>query len=136
MTKQEIAAKLREALALMNDSGKHWVQGDFIEVVDEYVTPDGTYKEEYGYCSIGAIRTVLNGSVEDSSPESDAVALALADVLPETPPFMQFSSESDEGYARRVALDKIVNWNDDMERRWEEVVEKFNEAAARAEAEA
>lgn len=117
MTRQEIAAKLREALALMNNDGAHWVKGEFIEQVDDL---------EYGYCSLGAIRHVTGTDVESPSEESDEVASALSEVLPEV------RGLSLNGLPEDV-YDRIVTWNDDLARTWDEVVAKFTEAADRME---
>lgn len=124
MTKKEIAEKLREALALMNDNGAHWVKGEYQEAL-EY--DDFDYPIEFGYCSLGAIRAVTETSVEDVSEESNALALALAEVLPpiDVPGGIAFD-KNPEGRA----FDKIVSWNDDDDREWNDVVAKFNEAAA------
>lgn len=51
MSGKEIAAKLRQALALMNNSGAHWAQG-----ASRRETIEGVE-----YCSIGAIRKVVYG---------------------------------------------------------------------------
>ena len=49
------AAKLvEEALALMNDEGKHWVKGAFRHISGDKVS----------YCAVGAIRQVVFGSVD------------------------------------------------------------------------
>lgn len=128
MTRQEVAAKLREALAVMNDKGAHWVKGEYSEVLewDDFDAP-----LEIGYCSLGAIRHVTGTSVEGTSYESNEVALTLAQVLPDVPepavPGLRLATAADR------AFDKIVTWNDNDERTWEEVVAKFNEAAALAE---
>lgn len=127
MTKQEIAAKLRQAVRLMNDNGAHWVQGDYTEIVgDRYNDP------EYGYCSLGAIRHVVGDPLEDPSAESDVVALALASVLPAQRGEGQYNRDPErEEYS--IAYDRITSWNDDDDREWWEIAEKFEEAAAKIE---
>lgn len=122
MTRQEIAAKLREALVLMNDRGAHWIKGEYSEVFewDDFDRP-----LEIGYCSLGAIRQVTETDVEGTSEESNEIALALAQVLPPLETRSALTAATPEGYA----FDQIVTWNDNEERTWEEVVAKFNEAA-------
>ena len=135
MTKKQIAAKLREAVKLMNDNGAHWVKGEYSEVVNEFDVSDNKVEPEFGYCSLGAIRKVAGDPLHDSSPTSGEVALALAEVLPAAAMEGAYTSSSDPDIvARSVAYDRIVFWNDDDDRVWPEVVEKFEEAAARLEA--
>ncbi len=131
MTKQEIAAKLREAVKLMNDSGAHWWQGDYSHVIEWFTAPDGTYEpREVAYCSLGAIREVTGTPVGDVSDTSAKVAGALAAVLPpsrgETATPKMHESEAGE---RSRTYDRIVEWNDCDGREWQEIVEKFEEAA-------
>lgn len=125
MTKKEIAANLRKALTLMNDSGAHWIKGEYTETL-EYDDDDNPI--EVGYCSLGAIREVTNTDLWSGSEESNEVAFALAAVLPpyEAPGYVPFSPEA-------AAFDRIVAWNDDDDRAWNQVVEAFTQAAARLE---
>lgn len=121
-----VAEALKAALKLMNDSGKHWTQGDYEAVID-----DG----ERAYCSVGAISQVVVGDAEDAFDVNVHPALfALANVLPEIEPSLSsVSSARTAGWQEfDFVLDKVIRWNDAEERTWDEIVEKFNTAAERA----
>lgn len=129
MNKQEIAMYLREAVKLMNDRGAHWVRGEYSEVINyDQDTGDGTFTPEYGFCSLGAIRHVTGDPLFDPGPVSDEVAQALAAVLPPNPLEERFGVSEEE--QRSKVYDRIMRWNDDDDREWDDVVEKFEEAAA------
>lgn len=129
MTGKEIAAKLREALASMNDSGAHWYQGDY-----NFYDDDG----EVSYCSLGAINlATMNDPIgvpytgDERVADRDAVVTALAKQidydLPETVVIPPGVKEA-ESFAS-----KIVYWNDDPERGWPDIVAAFTAAADKAE---
>lgn len=115
MTGKEIAAKLREALALMNDEGAHWIQGQSMAETDH----------GRKFCSIGAIRYVLTGDPWRVDEEESQVAEYVARAIP------SFREDSEMGYD-----DQIVGWNDSDNRNWEDIVKAFTKAAEAAEAQA
>jgi hypothetical protein len=114
MTGKEIAAKLRQARDLMNDTGAHWIQGR---------SATSARGEWVRFCSIGAIRYVVNGDPYEDSSEEDYLTEALATQIPE--------DEAPRGYE---GPDKIVFWNDRADRTWSEISETFEQAAKAAEA--
>lgn len=126
MTKKEVAAKLREALRLMNDNGAHWIKGEYAEDIEYDENGDSV---EVAYCSLGAIRYVTGTDLWTGSNESNVVAFALADALPP----VEFPPEYAAMTPEQGAFDKIVTWNDDEDREWNEVVEAFTKAADQLE---
>jgi len=136
VTPKEIAEKLREALRLMNDSGKHWIKGDWQQELDE-VDEYGYY--QLGYCSVGAIRVANNvDDIEADDADSNACVFALAELLPafdyqKVVPAYRPDPSTPEGRTT-ILTDRVIRWNDKEERTWEEIVEKFSEAANRQEA--
>lgn len=123
MTGKEIAAKLREALALMNDSGAHWVQGTSMTVA--------VSTGEKKYCSIGAIRMALTDDpwvmlqTYDEDGTTRCVEEEVTGALVEFLPRPKYDDQS--------LADQIVVWNDDDERRWSDIEEAFTKAAEAAE---
>ena len=126
MTRRAIAKKLREALLLMNDTGRHWVKGEYQE---ELYFDENTGVGEYGFCSLGAIRYVTGSDMEVPTEESTAVALALAQAIPEVEQEDAYAASDEERFFNR-----IVRWNDHDDRTWEQVEEKFMEVADSLEA--
>lgn len=122
MTTAEI---LRAALNAMNDNGAHWTKGEYA---------DGpAYAPDTSYCSVGALNYVVTGDPEAGfSDERFRDALfALSAVLD---PRTDLSDEQTSGWTEfDFACDRVITWNDDGERTWEEVVAKFTEAAEKAE---
>lgn len=111
MTGKEIADKLRQALALMNDSGAHWTKGRSWD------------PETEKYCAIGAIRKVVTGDPYGVSPEETQTAKALAKAI-----------EQEEDVTSSDATDIITQWNDVDYRQWPDIVTTFTKAAETAEA--
>lgn len=106
---KEIADALDQALVLMNDKGAHWHQGDYMNY----------FEDEYGnevpaFCSVGAIREVTAGSFYQVNALTSLVTDTLASILPS-----QGILDSE---------DKIVQWNDEPDRTWADIVAKFTEA--------
>lgn len=106
----DIAEKLRAALELMNDNGKHWTKGSYRSY--DYETGD------YFYCSVGAVRNVVMNAADVYAGTGDRCLEALNKQLPEK--------------ARQLfdqPWKNIICWNDDKDRTWEEVVDLFTRAA-------
>jgi hypothetical protein len=115
---EEAARVLDEALALMNDEGKHWVKNGYMAP-----TEDGSY----GFCSVGAVRRVIYGSV--------------------VPPAMMSTNRSRlerkalralcDAYGPSPALNHhgeamvIISWNDRSDTTWDKVVKRFTKARER-----
>ena len=114
MNGKEIAAKLREALRAMNNSGAHWIQGSSAQFANN--TP-------VKFCSIGAIRWAVCGDPYEETEEENFLTEALAEVIPEE-------------YRSGSAPDTIVRWNDSEFRKWSEIEAAFEKAAKLAEARA
>jgi hypothetical protein len=139
--KEKVAKALRDAKELMNSTGAHWTKG---------VLRRG--KDEVQYCSLGAIWQVTGLDVE---------ALMRLEDLGQTSPFVIREKIATEGEAEvrqeaakalaEVIVDAgrsqygltteqyvecaITDWNDREVRTWDEVVEIFDRAVARVEAE-
>jgi hypothetical protein len=119
-----IAEALRAALAAMNDSGKHWHQGDYVIYLDD---------DEPSFCAVGAINYVTGGNAENwNDTETRATIVALDGVIKAEVAPTRSNPESWNEFD--YAIDRVIRWNDDSERTWEEIVAKFNEAAIKAEA--
>jgi len=113
------ASALDKALALMNDSGAHWVQGTF-----RTRKADGSL----AYCSIGALHEALIGYettaiVETNDPVLQRAAQALVRAYLPTLP-----APADMGYEN---VYKVEAWNDDPRTSWEKVVKRFTRARNR-----
>ncbi len=118
-TAEEVADVLDRAIELMNDTGKHWVQGRFQQCLDD---PD-----EFAYCSVGAIRKaagISNVDFNDNPVSSAAVAAVARAYLPITKD--QLRDEWHSGTANVV-----MNWNDSNGTAWEQVVRRFKRARTR-----
>lgn len=118
MDNTEIADVLERALQLMNDEGAHWTQF-------QYERPSSVGTK---FCAVGAINKVLGrdnrgaGAAKlTADSERDAVLEALARDLPDN-----------HEYAR--PWDQITGWNDNEDREWADIVEQFNQTAARLRA--
>jgi hypothetical protein len=108
---ERVARVLEDALALMNDSGAHWVQG-------EYMVSNG---EEMFFCSVGAIRKASGHSPFDMSdpPLTAAAIRAVASAY-------RSIDKNDPGRYR------VIKWNDNPKTTWDTVVRRFGRAAAKA----
>jgi hypothetical protein len=106
----KIAKALREALALMNDSGAHWTQGEYMSK---------SMNIECAYCSVGAVRAVTAGHPHFTNEDTDAVLRVLSRELP---------SANSDGWENQV-----IDWNDAADRTWEDIVDAFTKAADREE---
>jgi hypothetical protein len=110
MTFEEKVAKcLLDARELMNNGGKHWTRGAFKRRLD---------KDEYAYCSIGAIRAVTTSKDQKIRNEAYRQLATMIYAGPETRNV-------------RVAQGRIVQWND-MKATWGDVSRTFRQAAKRA----
>lgn len=108
-----VSEKLRAALMLMNNGGKHWGKGNYRALDDE--------TGEYSYCSVGAVREVFirEGHLDDARRGlSDDCLVALNEQLPK-----KDQELFDQPWKN------IVCWNDEKERTWDEVVDVFTRAA-------
>lgn len=119
MNGREIAEKLRAARDLMNESGKHWVQGKF-----QY--PVSSFAEETRYCAIGAIRKVVSGDAYKNTEEAREIAAVLREQI------IADGVGPDDGPLDEEEV--VVLWNDSTLRTWQEVSDTFLAAAEKAEA--
>lgn len=122
---QNLAAAnaLREARELMNDSGKHWHKGNWDVDLD-----DGSK----AYCSAGALRKVTG--FRPSVDEYDGtIGLALAALAadPEVNEYVLERIEYNELSPETSDLDRVINWNDDVARTWEDISAAFERAEQR-----
>lgn len=102
-----IAEKLRAALELMNDGGKHWAKGSYRTINED---------EEYSFCAVGAIQQVT--PFYSMRSERDECLVALNEQLP--PAYRDYYDEP---------WKNIVTWNDESGRTWDQVVDVFTRAA-------
>ena len=107
---EDLASMLEEAIGLMNSKGAHWTKGSYLREIGY---------QEYAYCSVGAIRTVVNQRYPGSATQyhvRDQLTEQLADVLP------------DAYDVHRTPEDKIVAWNDNLSTTWPKVRYRFQAA--------
>jgi hypothetical protein len=153
--KEKVAAALRRAKDLMNDSGAHWTRFDLRA---QRYDPErgGLVEGEFLYCSLGAIYQVSGvplekvvaydedeGNVYVEKEEFDklvqegdvelqtAAVAALAEQIKlsgwETPSWWPLEYANNPSYT-------VTNWNDSGERKWGDIAEMFEAAAASVEA--
>lgn len=103
ITDKQVAKVLDEALALMNDSGAHWLQGSY-KVTDRKT-------REMSFCSVGAIRQLTTYN----EPLRKRAYSALASQIPGYYSYMN----------PRNAIEK---WNDSRSD-WHQIVEGFTKAS-------
>lgn len=114
----EAAEALRQARELMNDSGKHWYQGDWYEILD-----DGTT----AYCAVGALRQVTGST-------NNPVLWRALEFLGTDEEIRVYNREVHgydnvaEGYPKIAEQDAVINYNDEPERTWEEISSAFERA--------
>lgn len=127
--KEMLADLLRDARELMNDTGRHWVQGSFQRPVHG---DDGTV--EYGYCSYGAIGHVTDGRpIEQLYAVRTALCVELGkdEAIANTPLDSELEASQDE---EGNAYSRLVTFNDTEGRRWEEVEGAFRRTEDRLRA--
>ena len=120
MNGRQIADLLRQARDLMNDQGKHWIQGQSATLRG---FDDGQPQYER-FCSIGAIRYVLTGDPFNDGNADENYLVQCLDA--------QITLPGARGDYQ--GSDKVVLWNDMTGREWGEVYEAFTNAALSAEA--
>lgn len=101
------ASILEEALALMNDNGKHWVKRTYGAI----------RKNEPCYCAVGAIRQVLWGSHDSIKPFPWSIREALLEAI-----------DNNNKRKNKKKYLSIEQWNDSPFTKWEDVVKVFTEA--------
>lgn len=110
---------LKNARDLMNDSGRHWIKGEYY----------GHKKGEQAYCSVGALRK--SGSRRPAAYRSSIIALATVidpDRMKSSREHALKHSLDVNRHLASVAESIIVNWNDHPNRRWLDVDRKFRKA--------
>jgi hypothetical protein len=118
LTTTELAEFARRARELMNDSGRHWVQG--------------SYQLGSSFCSIGALRKSLFGEaqggfyINEGDSRFIAITHALAEAIEEKYPAFVTKQEDEHGEVKDVDL--VINFNDDEETKWEDVERIFMRA--------
>lgn len=110
-----VAKKLRAALELMNNGGKHWGKGSY------RIYDDAT--GEFSYCSVGAVREVFIREKTLDDPRRGLVDDCLAALNEQL-------SEKEQDF--NEPWKNIVCWNDNKDRTWDEVVDLFTRAAEKA----
>ena len=99
---QKAAKLLADALALMNDGGRHWYQGDFT---------GETEKGDKGYCASGALRMAAFGRIEENAARPEWAAYLIA-----------------RKALKDIIGDSIPYWNDASNRTWADVRRAFRSA--------
>ena len=153
--KEKIAAVLREARDLMNDSGAHWVQWDLR--TRHYDVDDGKQVGDFMYCSLGAIYKVtgvdmdkvvwydpdegnvyadhesfLNLLTEGDVEVREAAIEALGDEIARSG-WVQPTHWGKPTTEEEKVNYRITSWNDSSGRQWDDVAAMFEAAALRVE---
>jgi len=120
-----VADALKEARELMNDSGAHWTQGQWARQTDNGDT---------AYCAVGALRSVTGYvSGDDYGP----VLWEAIQILSENEEVKEAAREQfEEEFEMLPPVDRVIAWNDDGSRTWEEISEIFTRTEERVRAEA
>lgn len=131
----EILLKARDA---MNDSGAHWIQGDWSRLIkyDEKGQP------QRAFCSVGAINHVSDAYAQENPDDPNwvvidnarvAAVIALAqDEVFEGRRASAYGNEDQGGYG--ASEQKVITYNDDSGRAWEEIDSLFRRTAERLRA--
>lgn len=107
MTRDEqIAKDLEAALDLMNDEGRHWIQG---KAKSDLPLDDG----KHGFCSLGAIYQATGGWDTPSGTQA-----------------RRYSGAA-EALTRTLDGDLVSFWNDNPYRTWEDVKTAFQKTIKR-----
>lgn len=116
----EIATKILEARAKMNNGGRHWIRGAF-----KRKDPS---TEEYAFCSVGAVREAVRGRSRELSP---SVYRAINEALPK-----EYRAVGRNGREPGVnaCISAIIGFNDHWGRTWGDISRVFRKAARIAEA--
>jgi hypothetical protein len=125
-TPDEVVEVLDKAIALMNNTGKHWTQNAFKRILE---TDMEGAPIDHAYCSVGAIRAVSGIQIVDyaSNPLADAATDAVARAtIPHADD--RRKEEWSEGLST-IAV--VTGWNDDGDTTWEKVVRRFKRARSR-----
>lgn len=117
---------LREAIDLMNDGGRHWIQNSYVRPL----VGGGT-----GYCAVGAIATTVG-----FRPDREAILIALTSelliTLGEEPRCSwHFTINSERQPRAQIDPSPIINFNDTRGRTWREVKSLFESTIERLEKE-
>lgn len=125
MSALTVAETLRAALDLMNNKGDHWTQGQYADGHPE--DPDTAF------CSVGAINFIVTGDPDAgfNDPQVRRTISTLASVLTDVPMMTGTTTSTWKEFDYQV--DRVIRWNDNGERNWEDIVQKFKEAAEKAE---
>ena len=115
MIKEDKDLKARRDVLLrardkMNDSGRHWVKG-FYKTFTK-----GKVEGEACYCAVGAIKASTRNKLLRESAYEDLIMFGGINS-------QLFSSVFHDNER------KIINWNDDWNRTWEEIDSAFRKAA-------
>ena len=124
--KEVLIEKLREAIDLMNDGGRHWIQRAYVRLV-----PGGGM----GYCALGAIATTSKyGDSEESAVVINALVSELLITLGREPRITWQYTQADHSTMRQV-IDPmpILMFNDHEGRTWTEVKSLFESTIERLE---
>jgi hypothetical protein len=146
---KRVAEILRSARDLMNNNGRHWVKGE--EMVDAFRVNPVTHKidrsrlgattgdpEEYAYCSIGAVRAIVENDYEYEAALFELVKIMNPDSLDYAREEIFYDDKSvpepsDESLFGYIDLeDSIASVNDLEETQWDDIKNWFTQAAKRA----
>lgn len=116
------AAKLLDdAVALMNDEGRHWGKHWWKQMFDD----------EARYCAVGAIRACRYGTTETNELRNRTLALSADPVYMAALKSLDAVLELPQVSITKTMTDRITNWNDADGRRWDEIKLGFSKAAQR-----
>ena len=140
----KVIQALKNALAAMNDSGAHWVQG----TLRDY--PEFDLNPEPRYCSLGAVYLVTGADLDTIIADEDSEAANTGDLelrkevvallantipdeeIPELPSGVMMTRAGDDETHNQNQW-RITTWNDSDLREWPEIVALFERAQQQAE---
>lgn len=122
--KEVLIEKLRTAIELMNDGGKHWTRGAYRQAL-----PDGSMS----YCAVGAVAESLGWDQPDMDPMLNALFSELLRTLGEEPQFLWMIGRSNGPPKMVVDAREIISFNDTPGRTWTEVKSLFESTIERLE---
>lgn len=113
----EVADVLEKALATMNDSGAHWIQGS-------YTTGYGPHAR---YCSVGAINQTLGFYNADVIPldvfsRKERLHRCATKALAQT---IQERGLLGDKEPSPIGKGYVIDWNDSHGRTWDQIVDVF-----------
>lgn len=119
--KEVLIEKLRQAIDLMNDGGKHWTKMTF-----KYRLANG----EAAYCSIGAIIEAIG---RENTELFNALGFELVSTLGVEPQFQWVRDPASGDFLSYVDTGPVIRFNDNPTRTWEEVKSLFESTIERLE---